>query len=407
MSHRQKRVAGGKENYKTEGSTKLASSSLTKGDKVRVFFGVLKFLEWSYGEALALTATPVSNLKLEKNSLPSSKVASTVSMEITPISGVQITATMQHFFNVIHLWFKHPFGSSQRNSGNMYSTAVPYTELKHVWPVLTSFVVQVVKQKLVREGEKAISPESGLYVSLSGKKPSSQKLAWTDIGSATFGTVRNIIKQHQPLTLILVSAIASRPPRVRNNVVAVRRTQPVPLNKLNIGLAATYYKVNLDGVDVAVFDLDQPAPKGSLTRASLTVNKLCNFVDFKHIKYVCILQWIGNLIYHIPHLKHLGPELSLQYRTRAAKQRLKVVPAKVHPLASSSRNETITTELKDALLDFLAQTGQQPEAFKCRLFPIGGDGLTFEKILQLKDYLQFHMNDVEALRIHIWYCVYK
>ena len=58
------------------------------------------------------------------------------------------------------------------------------------------------------------------------------------------------------------------------------------------------------------------------------------------------------------------------------KGKLLAKPTKAHLLASSSRNETITTDLKEALLDFLVQTGQTNEAFKDQLFPIGGDGLT-------------------------------
>lgn len=87
------------------------------------------------------------------------------------------------------------------------------------------------------------------------------------------------------------------------------------------------------------------------------------------------------------------------YRTRCAKEKLPAKPTKAHPLASSSRNETITTDLKEALLDFLEQTGHTNEGFKNRLFPIGGDGLTFEKILSIKEFLQLHDNEFDRLEI--------
>jgi hypothetical protein len=46
------------------------------------------------------------------------------------------------------------------------------------------------------------------------------------------------------------------------------------------------------------------------------------------------------------------------YHTRGAKLPLPEWATKVHPLASSGKKETVTTELKDALVDFLGQMGQ-------------------------------------------------
>ena len=171
-------------------------------------------------------------------------------------------------------------------------------------------------------------------------------------------------------------------------------------NRLNIGLAATYYEVDIDDIDISVFDLDRKLrmiDRGG--RAKLSVAKLQDMIDQPHIENVCILQWIHTLAQHIPQLRHLKPDIGILYRTRVAKQRLPVKAAKVHPLASSSRNETHFTDLKDALIDFFAQIGQTPQDFKRRLFPVGGDGLTYEKMLQLKEYLQFHENEQESFEI--------
>ena len=169
-------------------------------------------------------------------------------------------------------------------------------------------------------------------------------------------------------------------------------------SKLNIGLAATYYEV--EDVDPAVFDLEDKRHRlAEKKRKDLTVNQLLGFVDSQHIESVCVLQWINTLIQHIPQLSHLKPHISMLYRTRCAKEKLPAKPTKAHPLASSSRNETITTDLKEALLDFLEQTGHTNEGFKNRLFPIGGDGLTFEKILSIKEFLQLHDNEFDRLEI--------
>jgi hypothetical protein len=143
-------------------------------------------------------------------------------------------------------------------------------------------------------------------------------------------------------------------------------------NHLNIGLAATYYEVDIDDIDISVFDIDRKremVERGE--RAKLSVSKLQDMIDQRHIENVCILQWIHTLVQYIPQLWHLKPDIGILYRTRVAKQRLPVKAAKVHPLASSSHNETIFTDLKDALTDFFAQTGQTPQEFKRRVFSRG------------------------------------
>jgi len=118
-----------------------------------------------------------------------------------------------------------------------------------------------------------------------------------------------------------------------------------------------------------------------------------------HIERVCILQWISVLVQYIPALAHLKPEISFAYHHRVSKLKLEPKPAKIHPLASSRRNETILTELKAALEDFFEQTGQIRDSFKPFIFPVGGDGLTYEKMVQLHEYLQLHSNDMDSMQV--------
>jgi hypothetical protein len=56
-------------------------------------------------------------------------------------------------------------------------------------------------------------------------------------------------------------------------------------------------------------------------------------------------------------------------------------------------------ELKDALLDFLGQMGQHDHNYLRKLVLAGRDGLTFEKLLQLKRYLQFHDDAFQSLEL--------
>ena len=170
-------------------------------------------------------------------------------------------------------------------------------------------------------------------------------------------------------------------------------------NKLNIGLAATYYEIDGTGIDISVFDLSKQENQDPNLRKSLTAKKFQDLLDHEHIERVCVLQWINVLVQHIPELSHLRAQVSFAYKHRVSKLRLEDKPTKIHPLASSGRNETILTDFKVALEDFFEQIGQTRESFKARIFPVGGDGLTYEKMIQLWEYLQLHPNDMDAMRI--------
>jgi hypothetical protein len=168
-------------------------------------------------------------------------------------------------------------------------------------------------------------------------------------------------------------------------------------NRLNIGLAATYYEVDVAGIDLNVFSLENKRRLlAENLRSQLTVAKLQKMIDDTHLKNVGMLHWIHTLAEWVPELTHLKPDISILFRTRVAKQRLDLAQSKVHPLASSSRSETMITDFKEALQDFFAQTGQTADNFHTRLFPVGGDGLTFEKMIQLKEYLQFDNHPFES-----------
>lgn len=99
---------------------------------------------------------------------------------------------------------------------------------------------------------------------------------------------------------------------------------------------------------------------------------------------------------YVPELSSYQEHVSILFRTRGAKLQL---PNKIHPLATSSKNETVTTELKDALVDFWGQIGQSVEEFQKQLLLVSGDGLTYEKIIQLKKYLQYHGDEFQRFEI--------
>lgn len=169
-------------------------------------------------------------------------------------------------------------------------------------------------------------------------------------------------------------------------------------NTMNVGLAATL--IEIDGVDPRAFSLDDKRLRlMNSEREALTVGRLLSFINGPHIETVCGLHWLRTLVNYIPSLSHLKEQVSMLFWTRAQKFQLPIKANKVHPLATSSNNETVNTELKDALMDFLSQIGHAENDYPRQLILASGDGMTYEKILQLKKYLQFHEDDLLSLNL--------
>ncbi|KAI0746872.1 hypothetical protein C8Q80DRAFT_1321778 [Daedaleopsis nitida] len=168
------------------------------------------------------------------------------------------------------------------------------------------------------------------------------------------------------------------------------------VNAMKIGMAATY--VELHDCPVGSLDFkDRQERLEKNLRASLSVNTLFNLIDQRHLETIGVLFLLRTLVINIPELSKHQSEVTLRYRTRGQKLCIEPHKTKVHPLGTSGKNETITTELKDALVDFLEQAGQEQGHWNGQLMPVCGDGLTFEKIVQLKYYLRFHQDPFESL----------
>lgn len=156
------------------------------------------------------------------------------------------------------------------------------------------------------------------------------------------------------------------------------------VNTLTVGMAATYVEYPDCPVEAVDFDDRQQRIKEN-TRASLTVNQLFSLIDQRHVETTGILLLLRVLVNHIPELTSYQKEVSIRYRSRAQKLAMPSTTAtKVHPLGTSGKNETITTDLKDAVFDFLGQVGQEREQYTRQLVLFCGDGLTFEKAVLLK-----------------------
>ncbi|KAI0737820.1 hypothetical protein C8Q80DRAFT_1348203 [Daedaleopsis nitida] len=165
-------------------------------------------------------------------------------------------------------------------------------------------------------------------------------------------------------------------------------------NSMKIGMAATVAEVFDFEPEAA--DLDDHLRRVEKNeRKHLSVEKLIGMVDWEHSELVAELHWVQVLIDHVPCLSHLKPEMAELFRTVGAKLVVPVRKTKIYALPTVAKNEAVTTELRDGLVEFLRAVGQEEGDHTRRLIPVGGDGLSFEKLVQLKNLLSFHRDDTE------------
>ncbi|KAI0682786.1 hypothetical protein BC835DRAFT_1297911 [Cytidiella melzeri] len=170
-------------------------------------------------------------------------------------------------------------------------------------------------------------------------------------------------------------------------------------NVIKVGMSA--FVTEVVDCDPSVLDVDDKLHRiRTSQRTELTVEKLIDFMDFDHSERIGVLQWLQVLVNYIPQLESMKAEVALLFRTKGAKIPLPHTrKTTIYPLSTVAKNENITSEFCDALLDFLAQIGQTPESYKRRLVWSGGDGLTFEWHMQIKVYMRGESNPVEAFTL--------
>ncbi|KAJ3535139.1 hypothetical protein NM688_g7020 [Phlebia brevispora] len=168
-------------------------------------------------------------------------------------------------------------------------------------------------------------------------------------------------------------------------------------DRMNIGVAATVAKM-ID-FDPAAFDLDEHLAKiRENKRKELKVDDFLQLLDAEHMVRMGELQWLETIVNIVLQLRKYKPVLANIRRTEGAKLRVPVHKTVVHPLGTVAKNEAVTVELRDALLDFLAQMGiKKGSVYKRRVVYVGGDGMSFEKSIVLGYYSQFQEDEVDSL----------
>ncbi|TFY80848.1 hypothetical protein EWM64_g3165 [Hericium alpestre] len=165
------------------------------------------------------------------------------------------------------------------------------------------------------------------------------------------------------------------------------------------GMAGTAIKI--DDVDPKAWDLDDKLERVARNeRRAVTTEWFLSQIDGRHLEDVKVLQWIQTLVRYVPALSRHRKHINVLYATRVQKTApTEVKKTEVFPLAATEKDEGVTSELKEAIVEFLEQLGQTEDKYIRRVILVGGDGLTYEKMLQIKKYLQFHPGEFQNLVI--------
>ncbi|KAJ6468897.1 hypothetical protein C8R45DRAFT_1078905 [Mycena sanguinolenta] len=182
------------------------------------------------------------------------------------------------------------------------------------------------------------------------------------------------------------------------NLARVRDHRIGRENHMNVGMSALWVEA-WDVINAHVFDLSDKRQRITYNeRANLSVDRLFSFLDQEDADTTGHLAWLEVLFRCVKPLKYQSAEVKARLRG-TAKLVVPVQKSVVHPLAPSGKKETLPSELKDGLLDFLKQIGQTPENYIPRKLIIGGDGLSYAMVLQLQSYLQWHKDPFKSFEI--------
>ncbi|KAJ3776373.1 hypothetical protein FB446DRAFT_636082, partial [Lentinula raphanica] len=171
-------------------------------------------------------------------------------------------------------------------------------------------------------------------------------------------------------------------------------------HKMTIGIAGTFLEYGEGTFPPEAHDIhDKKARVAKNERAHIDIKFFTDLINNEHLETVGTLQWLDCLVTHIPQLAHYKEQVTLLYTTAAAIDRLPPTPSKIHCLSTVAKNENVTTELYSTIINFFTQIGQTKDDHIYRISPFGGDGLTYQRLLELKRYVQHNENELLNLRV--------
>ncbi|KAF9070744.1 hypothetical protein BDP27DRAFT_1362408 [Rhodocollybia butyracea] len=337
--------------------------------------------------------------------------------------------------HILNIWYRHPYGATHRNSPEMFSgvDTAAFIGIQPVRPAMSSFALQLVAEKVVRDAELAVSPAGGLHVHIPSQKQPEKKhvktVDWKDIGSHTQSTISGLHQMYQPTLRYILHKVAARPgkPNVnrppdlnfadwtieicRNPKYDVwvvpdnvqnhhrRRMNRIGLeNIMNLGMSASAF-ARISRRPNALNYEDKERRRAASKRDEMTVDKLLQFCDHEHEEKVFVFQWMWCLGHYDSSLEGLESTANMWLRTRGQKLQIPLEKTQIFPLPSCAKSETKLNEFIDSIFNFWRSIGQTCDDFLMRLTPFGGDGLTYELFWKAIYQRQFHTSPFTSLKL--------
>lgn len=129
---------------------------------------------------------------------------------------------------VLDAWLTSSDGAGHDYESLMFNPIIPFINIGHVRPALTSFAAQIVEGQLIQEAQRAVKRSSGLHASI-GRKSSTSTVQWSDLGASLMQNVKSVLTTLQPLTYHYLLRVAEPKLATRHGVVAVQQYRPPEL----------------------------------------------------------------------------------------------------------------------------------------------------------------------------------
>ncbi|KAJ3827207.1 hypothetical protein F5880DRAFT_1474946 [Lentinula raphanica] len=168
-------------------------------------------------------------------------------------------------------------------------------------------------------------------------------------------------------------------------------------NVMNLGMSCIAWRRRLRHASALDFE-DKQRRRRECRRNEITVPKLLELFDHDHERKVFSYQWLWVLGEYVELLGHLKKHANILLATQGSKLKIPEGADSPFTLPTTSGSEQDLPAFLDSILSFMKDLGQMKDNHMHRMFPIGGDGLTFELYGRVMEQRQLHSGPFTSLR---------
>ncbi|KAF8825885.1 hypothetical protein HHX47_DHR6000352 [Lentinula edodes] len=169
-------------------------------------------------------------------------------------------------------------------------------------------------------------------------------------------------------------------------------------NAMNLGMSCVAWRRPLRHPDALNYE-DKQHRRRECQRDVITVPQLLSYLDQDHERKVFSYQWLWVLGEYMEQVKNLCEHANFLLRTRGAILEIPKEPDHPFTISTTSGAEHDLPKFLSSIFDFMKSMGQTKEDHMVRMFPLGGDGLTYELYGRIMEQRQLHPGEFTSLRV--------